>query len=232
MSLLSGISSLDSVMGGGLREGAFTHVYGEAASGKSTLGLVFVRAALLTGIGTIILNPETSSPIERLEQIVGKPFEEVADSVRIIVPKTFEEQGHIIEDLELYLRDNTRLIMVDTLTKLYRVSLEDRERNYEAHRELNRQAGILKGIVKLRGLFLLVLNQVRGRIATGQHDFEPVAASIMDYWSDCTIRMDIGHTPSERIITRIEDGTVSRTCRLFLSRTGFVTEPAASERKK
>ena len=54
-------------MNGGLNTGILTHVYGEAAAGKTTFGLQFVRAMCRQGIGTIYINSESTTPIERLE---------------------------------------------------------------------------------------------------------------------------------------------------------------------
>ncbi|GAG78610.1 unnamed protein product [marine sediment metagenome] len=135
-------------MNGGLNTGIFTHVYGEAAAGKTTFGLQFVRAMYRQGMGTIYINSETTSPVERLEQMTGKSFSDLETLVKIFVPKGFSEQGVLIDDLNLYIRKNTRLVVVDTLTKYYRLALEDKKTNYANHRELNRQAGVLKGLAR------------------------------------------------------------------------------------
>lgn len=207
-------------MNGGLNTGIFTHVYGEAAAGKTTFGLQFVRTMCRQRIGTIYINSESTSPVERLEQITGKPFSDLETLIKIFVPKGFSEQGVLIDDLELYIRKDTQLVVIDTLTKHYRLALEDKKTNYTNHRELNRQAGVLKGLARNNDIAVLVLNQVTASMK-GSDDFEPVAGNILDYWSDYVIKMNIGKSTGERLLRRlVPEGDVSEG-RLFLTETGF-----------
>ncbi len=219
MILPTGIDCIDAVLGGGLETGRVTHVYGEAASGKTTLALVCIDAVYKMGYGVIMINAEANSPIERLEQITGQPFSKLDGLVKLLIPKNFDEQTGLIEDLDMFVQKNTRLIVVDTLTRLYRVGLESKERNYEAHRELNRQAGLLKGVAKYHDIAVLILNQVRAPIGKDGSDFEPVAGNIMEYWADVTLKMRIEKQRGERVVERI--GRLSRECGLVLTNRGF-----------
>jgi RecA/RadA recombinase len=210
-------------MNGGLNTGILTHIYGKAAAGKTTFGLQFVKAMCRQGIGTIYINSEATSPVERLEQMTGKPFTDLENLVKIFLPKGFSEQGVLIDDLDLYIRDDMRLIVIDTLTKHYRLALEDKKVNYANHRELNRQAGILKGLARQRDVAVLVLNQVTAKMkSTG--DFEPVADNILDYWSDYVIKMNIGKSQGERLLRRLLPEGDRSEGRLFLTETGFSVE--------
>ncbi len=210
-------------MNGGLNTGIFTHVYGEAAAGKTTFGLQFVRAMCRQEIGTIYINSEATSPVERLEQMTGKQFNDLETLVKIFLPKGFSEQGVLIDDLELYIRDDMRLIVIDTLTKYYRLALEDKKTNYANHRELNRQAGVLKGLARQRDVAVLVLNQVTSKMK-GSNDFEPVAGNILDYWSDYVIKMNVGKSSGERLLRRIVPEGDRSEGRLFLTEEGFSVE--------
>jgi len=221
--LPSGVSRLDRIMNGGLNTGIFTHVYGEAAAGKTTFGLQFVKAMCRQGIGTIYINSENTSPVERLEQMTGKSFNALETLVKIFLPNGFSEQGVLIDDLELYIRDDMRLIIVDTLTKHYRLALEDKKTNYANHRELNRQAGVLKGLARQRDVAVLVLNQVTSRMK-GIEGIEPVAGNILDYWSDYVIKMEIGRSPGERLFRRIIPKGDKSEGRLFFTESGFSVE--------
>jgi RecA/RadA recombinase len=218
--LPSGVSLIDRILNGGLHTGLFTHIFGEAAGGKTTLALQFVRNAQRLDFGTIYVNSENSSPVERLEQMTTQSFSDIEDSVKILLPKGFREQGALIDDLELYLRDNTKLVIIDTLTRYYRLELEDKKTNYVKHRELNRQAGVLKGLARNHDIVVLVLNQVRARLGEGA-DFEPVAKNILDYWSDYTIKLRVAQGTSERIIERITPEGEFPDGRLYLVENGF-----------
>ena len=221
--LPSGVSLLDRIFNGGLNTGLFSHVYGEAASGKTTLALQFVANAHRLDIGTIYVNSENTSPIRRLEQMTGRPFENIENMVKILGPKGFSEQGILIDDLELYLRENTKLVIIDTLTKYYRLELEDKKTNYARHRELNRQAGVLKGLARNNEIAILILNQVRSQLK-GVDDFEPVAKNILDYWSDYTIKLRVAQGIGERVIKRVTPEGEFFDGRLYLVESGFSSE--------
>lgn len=231
MILPSGVLPLDHVLNGGLHTGLVTHVYGEAASGKTTLGLQFVNAACKFGARVMYVNSESSSIIERLEQIAGRPFNEIEDMVRVLAPKAFADQGVLIDELELYVRDGTKLVVVDTLTRLYRTVLENKDATYAAHRELNRQVGFLKGLAKQRDMAILILNQVRG--VPDSHDaLEPVAKSILDYWADCVLWMRLGQARGERLVDLVRPEENHRTAVLYVTGTGLAGAPDQKETVK
>ena len=224
MILPSGLSLLDRIMNGGLSTGILTHVYGEAAAGKTTLALKFVGELCRQELGTIYVNSENTSPVERLQQVTGKTFKDLEPSFKMLAPRGFLEQGVLLEDLELYIRGNTKLVVVDTLTKHYRLALEDKRTNYSNHRELNRQTGLLKGLAQNYDIAVLVLNQVTASMH-GINDFEPVAGNILDYWSDYVIKMRIGRTQGGRILQRLVPGDDKLEGELFLTTEGFSMKP-------
>jgi RecA/RadA recombinase len=201
----------------------FTHVYGEAAAGKTTLALQFVTNAHRLDFGTIYVNSENTTPVRRLEQMSARSFSDIEDRVKILAPKGFDEQGALIDDLELYLRENTKLVIIDTLTRYYRLELEDKKTNYVKHRELNRQAGVLKGLARNHEIAVVVLNQVRSQLK-GVQDFEPVAKNILEYWSDYTIKLRVSRGTGERIIQRVEPEGEFSDGRLYLIERGFSSE--------
>ena len=223
MILPSGVSLLDRILSGGLNTGVFTHIYGEAASGKTTLGLQFVSKMCRQGLGTVYINSEDTSPFERLEQMTGKNFKEIETMVKVLKPRDFVEQGILIEDIDLYMKEETRLVVIDTLTKQYRLALEDKKTNYSNHRELNRQAGILKGLAYNRDVAILVLNQVTAKM-DGTRKVEPVAENIMDYWSDYIIELRIGRRPGQRIMERLRPEGDCSEGKLLLTTKGFVAD--------
>lgn len=225
MILPSGVSSLDRLLSRGISTGVFTHVFGKAASGKTTLALEFVRSALNLGKRVIYINSESSSPIERLEQLIGKRYNEIEQQITLLLPKSFDEQGNIVEDLELYVKDETKLVVIDTLTRLYRPILEDKETSYAAHRELNRQVGLLKGLARQQDIAVIVLNQVRAKMDT-HGGVEPVATGILDYWSDYVIKISAKRKTGARLVERLAPEGELSSIVLYLTNDGFSTKDA------
>lgn len=218
--LPSGVGLLDRIMIGGLHTGAFTHIYGRAAAGKTTLALQFVHSTLKLGYGSIYVNTEAASPVARLEQMAGEDYSEMDSEIKILTPRGFEEQGALIDDLELYVRKSIKIVVIDTLTRHYRLTMDDRKTNYRNHRELNRQAGVLKGLAANRDLAVVVVNQVTSR-PEGKEEFEPVARNILSYWSDYTIRVGTGAKTAERNVRRLTPEGVPNEGRFRLSVEGF-----------
>ncbi len=223
MILPSGVSIIDRLLDGGVSTGKITHVFGEAGAGKTTFALQFVAAAIRLGMKVAYINTESTSPIERLEQITNRSFSSMNTMIRLLHPTNFKEQGVIIDDLELYVQEGTRLIVMDTITRLYRVILKGRKTNYRAHRELNMQVGILKGVAKQMDTAVIVLNQVRSSLEK-QGEIEPAASNILDYWSDSVIRIKKGRGSGERVIERIRPSENSLQERVYLSQSGLTAE--------
>ena len=229
--LPSGVNVIDKILAGGIRGGVFTHVFGEAASGKTTLALQFVRNAMRLDLAVIYVNTESTSPVERLEQVAGKDMESMKSHLQILIPHSFDEQGTIIEDLELYMKSNTKLVVFDTLTRLYRTVLDDKKSNYAAHRELNRHCGFLKGVAKNNGVAVLALNQVTASM-NGMNRFEPVASNILDYWSDVVVRIRTRPERGERLLERlVPDGEPSKGL-VHITSEGLSTKDHTVERVK
>jgi RecA/RadA recombinase len=221
--LPSGVSLLDRLLNGGLHTGLLTHVYGEAAAGKTTLALQFVANAFRINFGSIYVNSEATPPVKRLEQIMSQSYNEAEKLVKILAPKGFDEQGELIDNLDLYLREDIKIIVVDTLTKFYRLELEDKKTNYSKHRELNRQVGFLKGLARNHDVAVLVLNQVRSRLS-GVDDFEPVAKNILDYWSDYSIKLRVARGTGERIVKKTVPTDEFSDVKLYLIERGFSSD--------
>jgi RecA/RadA recombinase len=148
-----------------------------------------------------------------------------------LAPKSFSEQGAVIDDIELYAREGTRLVVVDTLTRLYRAVLDDKKTNYSNHRELNRQAGILKGLAVRNDIALIVLNQVRGSLS-GMGGFEPVAKNVLDYWSDYVLKVNLGKTAGQRVIERAKPEDDTDTGVLYLTERGLAVTSNSKEKDK
>lgn len=224
MILHSEVSKLDRLLDGGILTGGITHVFGEAGSGKTTFALQFVSATIRLGMKVAYVNTESTTPIERLEQISRRRYESISSMIRLLHPTSFKDQGLIIDDLELYVREGTRLVVIDTITRLYRTVLKGKKTNYAAHRELNMQVGILKGLAKQKDIAVIVLNQVRGALKRGG-EIEPVARNILDYWADCVIKIRKGRQTGERVIERVHPGEFSVHERIYLTNSGFSISP-------
>src|SRR5512133_2993316 len=119
----SGNAAFDKLLGGGLEAKTVTQLYGEPASGKSTLCTIAAVAALRAGHTVVYIDSEGFS-IERFRQIAGEDTEKIADRLFLFEPLDFEHQGMVIAEAEKILKTHKpRLLIMDSATALYRTDL-------------------------------------------------------------------------------------------------------------
>lgn len=154
----TGEPALDDLLGGGLERRTITQLYGEPASGKSTICMIATVSVLRSGRQVIFFDTEGFS-VERFRQVAGTDAESLAERLLIYEPLTFDEQGlQIAESERLVARGNVGLIVMDSATALYRTELGGSSR--DAQRKLAQQMIILLGLSKKYDLPVLITNQV------------------------------------------------------------------------
>jgi RecA/RadA recombinase len=132
-------------------------------------------------------------------------------------------QAMLIENLEKYINKNVGLIVIDTLTSLYRIAFESRQSIFILNKELNRQLAYLNDLSMKYNLSVLVLSQVH---AKPYDDFktEVIAKRVLTYWSKIALRINL--TPRSNIREAILERFFSEdlnnsVCYLNLTKDGF-----------
>jgi DNA repair protein RadB len=210
----TGCISLDKLLGGGFPTEAVSLIYGEAETGKTSLAVQCAVNCARRGSKSLFVDTDGTFSYERLSQIAEYDYEKISPLLIIMRPTTFQEQSKAIDQLEKVITNKFGLIIVDTVTSLYRVELDDTEEMYAANRELNRQLAVLTQIVKTRGLAALVISQVRSVPFGETVEMKPVATRVLNYWSD--IVLDMKRTGQTRVIKVLREKHPS------IKGTGFV----------
>ena len=185
----TGCISLDKLLGGGFPNETVSLVYGEAETGKTSLAIQCAVNCARRGLKTLFIDTDGTFSYERLSQIAEYDFEEISPLMIIVRPTTFQEQSKALDQLGNIITKQFGLIVVDTLTSLYRVELDDLKEAYVANRELNRQMAVLTQIVKTCGVAALVISQVRSVPFGEGVEMKPVATRVLNYWSDVVVDM-------------------------------------------
>ena len=153
----SGNAAFDQLLGGGLEVRTITQLYGEPASGKSTLCIIAAVSCLRAGHAVAYIDSEGFS-IERFRQIAGDDTERLADKLFLFEPIDFEHQGQIIAEVDKVLKtQKPQLLVMDSATALYRTDLD---KGRDAIQVLTRQMIHLLGYAKSYGIPVIVTNQV------------------------------------------------------------------------
>jgi DNA repair protein RadB len=180
----TGCKNIDRLIGGGLRGKIITQLYGPAGSGKSNICMQSLCNCVKAGKRAVYVDTEGGFSEKRLRQIAGNDFKRVLENTYFYEVVDFEEQGAIIKQLEKH--DDIALIIVDSVTSLYRLQMSD-DRYKETNRELGRQLSTLLAYARKNNIPVLVTNQVYTDIETDE--IEAVGGDVMRYSSKVVVEL-------------------------------------------
>jgi DNA repair protein RadB len=181
--------SLDAILKGGFPFSQLSLVYGEASTGKTTLAIQCSIECASKGLKTLYIDADRSFSHARLSQLAEGHLDKIGESIIMFVPETFSEQTSLIEGIESFITGSTGLIVVDTITSLYRSTLGSTEKVFVQNRELNRQLAYLSEVASMRHVAILLISQVHARPLLQGQQIEPVARRILTYWSKIVLRL-------------------------------------------
>jgi len=219
----TGCGSLDELLGGGLPVDGVSLVYGEAETGKTSLAIQCAVNCARMGYKSLFIDSDGTFSSKRLSQIANYDYENISSSIILMKPTTFQEQVIAIDHLDEYLTKKFGLVIVDTITSLYRVELGGPKETFALNRELNRQFAFLTQIVKTRKIAALITSQVRSVFLEEHVDMEPVATRVLKFWSD--VVLNLKHTGQTRVIKVLLEKHPERkrpaSCYVKIERTGI-----------
>ncbi len=189
----SGNTALDRLLGGGLEVRTITQIYGEPASGKSTLCMVAAVTSLRAGYSVVFIDSEGFS-IERFRQIAGADTEKIADRLFLFEPFDFEHQGVMIAEAEKILKtQKPGLLVMDSATALYRTDLE---KGRDSIQMLTRQMIQLLGYSKRYELPVIISNQVY--MDTQKNTYFGLGGTALEHLSKVIVRLEKLDSPGLR----------------------------------
>jgi DNA repair protein RadB len=180
----TGSPDIDLLLNGGFEPGTITQIYGEPATGKSTLSIIFAVACLKSGKSVLFFDTEGFS-VERFSQVAGKDAASLAENLYIYEPNDFDQQGIMIAGTDTILKTkNVGLIIVDSATALYRTDLS---RGRDAMQKLTRQIVHLLGLGKRYRIPVVVTNQVY--MDTTTNVYMALGGTALEHISKAIIRL-------------------------------------------
>ena len=217
-------SSVDEILGGGIPSGQITLVYGAYNAGKTSLAIQCAVASARKKKKTLYIDSDDTFSPTRLSQIASHDLDFVSPMIIVFKPRSFIEQGLLFENLESYLSRPVALIVVDTVTSLYRLGFRDAEETFALNRELNRQLAILTEVAKKNDVALLLTSQVHsvmdGVWPLGK--IEPVATRVLDFWSQNVLCLSHSeeHPSWEATLKKLGRKATSLSCYYALTGEG------------
>jgi len=218
-------SPLERVFGSSL-QGELTLIYGEAGSGKTALALQTAISNAIEGYGTLFVDVDIRLSTDRLTQLAGIDSEKILPLIFVARPKSFHDLTGLLQNLDSYINPKMALIVVDTITSLYRAELGE-ENVFHMNRELNLQLGYLAEIARTYELTVILTSQVRSLPQKGNIPgmVEPVATRVLKYWSENIMRIvsSQGSQARELVVEKASKPNAARhRLQTRLTKEGFV----------
>ena len=188
----AGSYDLNKWLFGGYESDIVSVIYGAPGTGKTNFVLLAAVSQAKKGNKVIFIDTEGGFSVERVRQLALDNSEEVLKNIMILKPTNFTEQKLAFQELEKHMRKQVSLIIVDSMTILYRLDFAAaREKGEEEIRRINaalvNQMKILAEIARKRSIPVIVTNQVY----RWKDEDKAVAGDILTYWGKCLIELKI-----------------------------------------
>ncbi|MGI0135078.1 MAG: DNA repair and recombination protein RadA, partial [Candidatus Micrarchaeaceae archaeon] len=161
---------LDEMIGGGVETNSITEAYGRFASGKSQIGFqITVNAQLPKGKGgldgaVMFIDTEGTFRPERIEQIAkaqDMDVKKTLENIIVVRATTTEQQILAIERADkLITEKNIKLIVVDSLTSIFRAEYVGRGALAERQQKLNQHIHRMQILADRYSRAVYITNQV------------------------------------------------------------------------
>ena len=221
----SGSQSLDKLLRGGFHRGEIMLVYGEASTGKTTTVIQAATASAAVGLKVIYIDSDHSFTQQRFNQIAGSRASELSELIHLFLPETFTEQRSIMESLENYVTPSLGMVILDSISSLYRAAFSEASTIFSLNRDLSRQVAYLGELAASHNIACILTSQVHARLKPPVADVEPVARRALFHFPRLILRMR--NTPKsnvkEFVLERIDGIDVERnSCLVALKDAGLV----------
>jgi len=207
-------------------KGELTLIYGEPGSGKTAFALQTAISKAREGSTTMFIDADIHLSTDRLIQLGGVQIERILPLIFVARPTSFRNLTHLLQELSNYVNPAMTLIVVDTITSLYRAELT-LDNVFSMNRELNLQLGYLAEIAGVHNLTVILTSQVRSLPQSGNSvsTIEPVATRVLKYWSKNIIRILSSQGSQEREFVVEKTSEANVACNRFqtkLTNEGFI----------
>lgn len=199
----SGSYDFNKFLDGGYEKEIITTIYGPAGSGKTNFCVSVAVSQAKKSRKVLFIDTEGGFSIDRFKQIAGDDYKSYLDNILILKPMSFIEQKQNFNTiLQKISQDKISLIIIDSLTMLYRLELGEafQEKNDSkiklTNKELAKQLRCLAEISRNKNIPVIVTNQVYYDFIPKEEYFNGkektanmVGGDLLKYWSKCLIEL-------------------------------------------
>lgn len=213
-----GCTTLDTLLGGGLKPGIITLIYGEPGTGKTNICILASCTNASKEKKIVYITSEGVSQ-ERLRQVCKKNNKKPLENILFFSPESLEEQEKIIKKA---LKIHCALLVVDTVNKFYRLQLSNDKD--AADRSLTRQMVTLQLAAKKHQIPIIVT----GQVYQNESGVKPFANWIISPLAKTIIQLKkqeylntLGSEPREAIVIKHPCYKTKEKIRFFITAQGL-----------
>lgn len=183
----TGAAFLDEFLNGGYDTDIITTIYGPSGAGKTNFCLLAAVKVANSGKKVLLIDTEGGIAVERIKQIASN-YEEILKQIIFLNPVNFEEQKDIFEKIKPLVNNQLGMIIVDSISMLYRLELGRSEEVYEVNSSLGKQIASLVEIARKNNIPVLITNQVYADF-DNRDEVKMVGGDLLKYGSKCLIEL-------------------------------------------
>jgi len=181
----TGAAFFDAFLQGGYDSDVVTTIYGPSGSGKTNLCLLAAVRCVHDGKKVLFVDTEGGIAVERIRQI--DPAVDL-QKMLFFTPLTFTEQKAVLQQLPSLVTEHLGLIIVDSISMLYRLELGQSEDVYDVNSALGKQLGILVEIARRSKIPVLLTTQVYSAF-DDRETIKMVGGDLLKYGSKCLLEL-------------------------------------------
>jgi predicted ATP-dependent serine protease len=188
-----------------LSRGHIGLIWGEAGVGKTTLVLqAALNEASEPSNLVLYINTHQYPTFQRAGRLFPSFPAVETNHVQILTHNSFRELRKVVMGLEYiaYLAEKggstVTLIIIDSITSLYTLSIGKKESAVKRNQELNEIFGTLKDLAKRRNLPVLVTAEEKLLDLENIIERKPAGGRIMNYWADFSLKIERGREEQTR----------------------------------
>lgn len=189
----TGNAALNYFLSGGYEAGIVTTIYGPSGSGKTNLSLLAAVRMAETGKKVLIIDTEGGIAVERISQMLQNSFDraDVLSRILFFQPLNFKDQELVFERFKDIDWEDVGMVVVDSISMLYRLELGKADAIFETNSSLGRQIAAAVELARRRQIPVIMTNQVYSDF--GKKDaVKMVGGDLLKYGSKCLIELQKG----------------------------------------